>query len=967
MGSKSSWRLSFVDVDSSFVMTTEDSDIYGYIVCRAPKGTTEAAFFPPNNQKAIEAYIGLGGSSYPDIEEAVAFNSGYGLYISAPAGSSSSYPSYFGGYYITSTGLQPFYNISNKDSIDYTTSLQLGSTKVEAAYDQEPDVDFFVKSYDSNSTAAEGTNKESNIAIMISNINSTCWADLKVVGVDYWGDTYHDAGVYYFDVDKSAHVLNVEDSDEVAQTTFRSGVWYKYTNADSAIRYSLVISGNDTGWVYNRIKTLNTANANVAYNAFLNSNLLKDAFSSDGTIITCNTDSAGKSSVGPLFTVNDSLIENCEEALTTKCSAVATSSTYSEADFAIKWTDIQAYYEGTFTAGTLTYPWEGNEYYSTTDKVVYTVGTPIDLTDNLTFALDIQDKTYGYIFQKSPTEKVTSVSISQIGYDKWTYDYALPLINFGSLDPETVVAGLSNPPELMVGMNTKGKMSIYSYVESENDDDTTSMVFSDVTSDYVSQEILIWKYYTVAASDSSDSDSSSGDDTYALTSETSTTYTHKIYYIESEDDFEVEAEDDVNYPLNADVNYNTMTFSVTEEVYPDEDTAGGEFTGSFDEGGTDTYGSNIYWPNVLSSEDFSFVGIEPVRTFDKEVDDDGIYTGVRIVDDTLTEDFLGNSISDSYDFTMQGQRYMTHIVDKNISNSVVGGTWTASQYAICKKGWVEAKNDVYDDVSIFMEPTGYEKLKTLQSAVVGVHVLAIGISPKIITQAQFDNPTSITVTARNKQMAQYVGEFKVYDEYTGKYYYCQPIGDVGYMCAKIMDEKMGGWPPAWYNYNNMGGQLSRSVLSAKWNFSDATEKILDSKGLNPIAYNSDDGLMIKSGKTTQDPNSLSDWSFLAHTMSFIICKREIRDNVMRPQIEKPIDDYWLDLRQQQTEAILLKRTSGTNKIWTSTQVKCNDSSVNNATTKAKRWFYIYVRVKVTPYSEGVTLTFENVAQSTILS
>src|SRR5574344_2167586 len=117
------------------------------------------------------------------------------------------------------------------------------------------------------------------------------------------------------------------------------------------------------------------------------------------------------------------------------------------------------------------------------------------------------------------------------------------------------------------------------------------------------------------------------------------------------------------------------------------------------------------------------------------------------------------------------------------------------------------------------------------------------ISPKIITKAEFNNPSTIAVAGRLTGTAQYVGEFQVKDAYTGKKYWCQPIGDVGINLCRIIEKKLGGWAPMWNNITGgLGGQLNRSVLKAKWHFTDSATKILDEKGLNPIIYNSDDGL-----------------------------------------------------------------------------------------------------------------------------
>jgi hypothetical protein len=115
--------------------------------------------------------------------------------------------------------------------------------------------------------------------------------------------------------------------------------------------------------------------------------------------------------------------------------------------------------------------------------------------------------------------------------------------------------------------------------------------------------------------------------------------------------------------------------------------------------------------------------------------------------------------------------------------------------------------------------------------------------------------------------------------------------------------------------------------------------------------------MIVSQKTTEEPSNMTDWMYLGHSMSFDLVKREIRDNVMRPQIMKPINTYWMGVRQTQVETILAKRTGGSSPIWTAAEVDITGQ--NDKLTKADKNFVIKVIVTPTPFSEKVTLIFEN--------
>ena len=970
MGSKNSWRLLFVDIDSSFSVSTESSTIKGYMVVRAPKGETSPYYFEKGNMTAIYAMIGVPTANWPDLYEAEAFNQEYGLYISAPAGSSKKYPSYFGGAYITSKGLIDFYNVTGKDVIDYTQMVQVGFEDAQGYKKTTVNVIVNPKGvggssgYPSNGKI-DGT--KDNIALYITGIEAKQWASIQEMGINYWGDetSGFKEGTYYYYVNKVDHKLYVENADGEAVTDYYCGVWVKAADGT----YSVIIGGKS--WIL--------AESSLTTQTAVLTELQTLGIEATSTNTYENTDA-------PLLTLTD-LFTNIEN-LCANGGAKAP-----------KWSEVVAYLEsgnklvvtnteddGTETAVA---DFDESKFFNVEfvvrdalgNTTAYTTAesytSPVNRYQGLTWLLNVKPFTYGYIVQKSAAEVTTKVSISSIGYDKWLYDVAVPVIfgpkltkvsrdfissikfnNDDNLFLYCEVAYEGQTPIMPEEKAVSKKLKLYQYnSDAEESLTTLAKTCTDVGEAYETQSLLIYGDYIV---------SMSGEDVSGITptNATSLQIDHEILYVVSASNFQIEKEDDENYPLKKDINYNTMTFKVMEEVYPGEMMNGGEFTGSFNEKGKDSYGANIYWPNVLNDDDMSFIEIHPDKTFDEDLDSHGIYTGTRIVDDKLTYDLTNTLVPTTFDLKLKGQRYVTYAVEQNIKDGTTGGSWRDEFQMVVKQGWTEAFDSQYDDVYIFMDPTGEEFVHTQHASLVMTHKLAIAISPKNITKAEFTNPNKITVTGRSKQTAQFAGEFQYYDAYTGKSFWMKPIGDVGLMCARIYDFKMGGWPPAWYNYNDMGGQLPRAVLKARWNFSDTATKIMDEKGINPIVYNSDDGLMVTSSKTTQDPNNLTDWSYLEHVMAFLLCKRDIRDNVMRQQIKKPIDEYWMGVRQTQVEAILAKRTTGSNKIWT--KAVCDIAGVNNDITKAARKFVIYVKVKVTPFSEYVELQFENVNQTTNL-
>ena len=970
MGSKNSWRLLFVDIDSSFSVSTESSTIKGYMVVRAPKGETSPYYFEKGNMTAIYAMIGVPTANWPDLYEAEAFNQEYGLYLSAPAGSSKKYPSYFGGAYITSKGLIDFYNVTGKDVIDYTQMVQVGFEDAQGYKKTTVNVIVNPKGVGGSSGYAlngkiDGT--KDNIALYITGIDAKQWASTQEIGINYWGDetSGFNEGTYYYSVNKVDHKLYIENAEDEAVTDYYCGVWVKAADGT----YSVIIGGNS--WILAE-SSLTTQTAVLA-------ELENLGIKATSTNTYENTDA-------PLLTLTD-LFTNIEN-LCANGGAKAP-----------KWSEVVAYLESgnklvvtnTEADGTETAVADFDESkffnveFVVTDalgnKTAYTTAesytSPFNRYQGLTWLLNVKPYSYGYIVQKSAAEVTTNVSISSIGYDKWLYDVAVPVIfgpklkdvsrdliksiefnNDDNLFLYCEVTYDGATPIMPEEKAVSKKLKLYQYnSDAEESLTTLAKTCTDVGEAYETQSLLIYGDYIVSMNDGK----AVG---ITPTNTTSLQIDHEILYVVSASNFQIEKEDDENYPLKKDINFNTMTFKVMEEVYPGEMMNGGEFTGSFNEKGKDSYGANIYWPNVLNDDDMSFIEIHPDKTFDEDLDSHGIYTGTRIVDDKLTYDLTGTLVPTTFDLKLKGQRYVTHAVEQNIKDGTTGGSWRDEFQMVVKQGWTEAFDSQYDDVFIFMDPTGEEFVHTQHASLVMTHKLAIAISPKNITKAEFTNPSKITVTGRSKQTAQFAGEFQYYDAYTGKSFWMKPIGDVGLMCARIYDFKMGGWPPAWYNYNDMGGQLPRAVLKARWNFSDTATKIMDEKGINPIVYNSDDGLMVTSSKTTQDPNNLTDWSYLEHVMAFLLCKRDIRDNVMRQQIKKPIDEYWMGVRQTQVEAILAKRTTGSNKIWT--KAICDIAGVNTDITKAARKFIIYVKVKVTPFSEYVELQFENVGQTTNL-
>ena len=917
-----SFRLQFIDIDGSYTINTTEAPIKGYMVCRAPKGTTEAMYFPYGNEKAINAMIGLPTANWIDIYEAVAFNQEYGLYISAPPGTGVDHPSYYGGVYLTTHGPFDYWEVSDDKAPSFEVCISAGGEdgawgdNVGNAY-----VDI-IKLSDKGKTQG---------CIKIEGFSATLFARTNYLRFNYWGDDVangHDAGVYTYSLSGSATkgVLYYVDPDDGEIKDYYCGEY----KLESDGTYTIYIGETDvTGKGYEKDKTANNTTSAVApYITF------EGLFDYSKLKTETGEFRAFKVNNGDVITA-DAAEDTIKTILFDGKSAefsIATDEDVSIGDF--------------------------EEFYGLGNN-------------RIQWRVNIKNITFARVHQKSPNETPTYVSISNIGYDKWKYDQSCAWVDITTLRGSALPEGIKTDTPTMKNIsgftladgwasaiiqgNTDGlvvvhdgdvnKFGIFKL-------DTTTQVLTDVTSAYLTQRFYINSRIT----DSKDITS-----VKAVGIED---FIYNVYEVVSASvkgmsghKFVQCKEDDPKYPLKKDVNYNTLTISCKEVVIPGEYTTGGEFTGSLSETGVDSYGSNIYWPNILPEETVTFMEVVPEATFDdlKAINDQGFYTGTKIVDP------IGPA-KDVYTNYLKGQRYCTYVNEKNQKDGVLGSAWRDEYYQIVKDGLIEAQNPVYDDALVFMELTGYEDFKSLlMSLRVVYHDTSTIISPKIITKAQLANPKTITVSGRSKGTAQYIGEFRKYDTYTGKYYYCQPIGDVGLQLARIMDKKLGGIAPAGTNDSaGLGGCLARSVLSAKYQFSDEALQILDEKGLCAITYDADYGLMIQSQKSTQDPATVTDWSYLGHSMSFDLCKREIRDKVMTQQVFKRISPYYMDMRTKQVQAILDKRTTGPDPIWATASVDITGQ--NTPTTMAKRQFVIKVTCKVYVYSETVLLIFENLSQ-----
>lgn len=570
------------------------------------------------------------------------------------------------------------------------------------------------------------------------------------------------------------------------------------------------------------------------------------------------------------------------------------------------------------------------------------------------FVLNIEEDVYSYHVQVSPTSQKTTITIDSPVYDKWQYDIKATWAEARrNASDELVVPTptdtqktlLAEYDYLCVVAEENGPTFLYEYQLIEKEDDegniTANWEWVNVTEDYTTVRILAFEPLV---------NGSENDEVH-----------HTIYFVD-DGSLVTMTEDNLNedYKLRENIWYNSYHSESVEEDSAGELHHSGNFTGSLDEFGVDENNGDIFWGELIPPGE-SVVYAEPyvVKTFDKDLDDKGIYKYTRI---------------DSVSKTVSGQRYVDYVVSLNIAEGKTGGNCTDASEKIKKKfcsimkeGLIEARKPKYADVSIFFECTGLADIKSYFTAIRTTHYCSTNISPMNINEQLLANTKKIRTVNPLRGSAQYIQELQYKDKNLRKKYYACPIGAMAAMLVRIMELYYGGVGPYWLNDKGVGGQIDslllRTPIKARWDFTDEDTKILDEKGLNPILMDVDDGVMAVSQRTTE--LNVGDWCYLGHTMAFDLCKKEIRDNVMKPQLGKKINPYWMQKRQEDLDKILSKRTTGNDPIWS--QANGDIAGVNDDYTKAQRIFNIAVDVTVFPFSEKVRLTFTNNAQTTSVS
>lgn len=289
-------------------------------------------------------------------------------------------------------------------------------------------------------------------------------------------------------------------------------------------------------------------------------------------------------------------------------------------------------------------------------------------------------------------------------------------------------------------------------------------------------------------------------------------------------------------------------------------------------------------------------------------------------------------------------------------------------------GWDTIKKGDFDDVDIFFDSVIHDNTEDFENS----KFFKLGISGPEAQGPQNNKfsghifnytPKDLTNLERLTLGRNYwnICNLAIMDLPNGDRILSPMTGARSLMQCRIIEGALGGVAPMWENSRGMGGQLNMiSPYRVKNKYTKAELDKLDMYNFNPIIYDRQYGLMCVGQKTCKGED-ITDWSYIGHACSFMVFIKQIRKNVMFPQIGKKNNPYYRTLRKEQVQQYLRDRISGTDRIWSEGIVDTSTADgVNDINAQRARKFVIKVSVKVDTFSEYVELNFYNEDQATTI-
>lgn len=286
-------------------------------------------------------------------------------------------------------------------------------------------------------------------------------------------------------------------------------------------------------------------------------------------------------------------------------------------------------------------------------------------------------------------------------------------------------------------------------------------------------------------------------------------------------------------------------------------------------------------------------------------------------------------------------------------------------------GWAQAQAAEFDVVDIFFDSQRHsednESPLTSFTTLANIHQLAIYLYNQTIAPIRVtNNLTSLDYGHNYWNICNY---FRVKAK-SSEAIMTACTGAAALNESKILDPKYGkygGAAPTYLNdENGLGGQLSLSSAVPKYKYTAAQQTILGRFNYNPIIKDTSYGIIITGHKSSKS-GTITDWSYIGHVASFLNFQKQIKINVMIPQLQKANNDFYRDKRALQCNNYLDLRLNSTNPIWAEGIVDTSTAAgVNDTATRKALQFKISIKVKVNIFSEWVILNFTNVDQDTTL-
>jgi len=212
----------------------------------------------------------------------------------------------------------------------------------------------------------------------------------------------------------------------------------------------------------------------------------------------------------------------------------------------------------------------------------------------------------------------------------------------------------------------------------------------------------------------------------------------------------------------------------------------------------------------------------------------------------------------------------------------------------------------------------------------------------------------------NRGLAFYWNFARIRDTYNNSSFWTSLIGRVGQKFAQ-MRNVFNGLAPAWIDENSHGGQLGSGIIEMEFDPSEDALKALDDAGINPISFDTGYGVMVKSQRTAQSPNKLSDASWIAHSRLFDYIISNHITQVLTYQLVKLNDPLHRNMAIAKSNSITDPIVA--QSLLLEVKAKCDDGN-NTSDMLAQRKFVFTLGVKVTPFSETIIFNFVNVSQTT---